>query len=344
MPDAQGEATVEPKQGSTLIQAHFSDVPPPSRFGSQYLTYVVWAISPEGRAQNLGELVLDASNKGELRTSTPLQTFAMIVTAEPYYSVREPSDAVVMENMVGPGTTGKVEEVNATYELLPRKQFTYDPNAQQRQAQSRKPVSEREYNAIVALYQAQNAIQIAEAHNAVKYAPERLAKARQLYEQARAYPSSLSKEIISIAREATQVAEDSRAIATKRESAERAAEQEQRVTQAREQAEQARVAAEAQRERAAAEAARAAEAQRQAAEAATNSRARAQAQSAPATSTNQPPITVDQRQFLRHDPQASVNRSHLLSALSGFDTLDSPRGVSLRFLTISPPAPRCRRI
>src|SRR5579884_1623295 len=91
LPQAHGDATVQNKNGATMVDAHFSDVPPPSRFGPQYLTYVVWSISPEGRPQNLGELVPNGSDKGHVVASTPMQTFALIVTAEPYYSVTQPS-------------------------------------------------------------------------------------------------------------------------------------------------------------------------------------------------------------------------------------------------------------
>jgi hypothetical protein len=140
--EAHGEAVVEPKRGSTLLKMRFEEVPPPTKFGAQFLTYVVWAISPDGRAQNLGELELDGSDKAKLSTSTPLQTFAMIVTAEPYYSVTQPSDVVVMENVVSRDTIGKVQEVNATYELLPRKPYTLDANSQPAPT---KMVSKEEY-------------------------------------------------------------------------------------------------------------------------------------------------------------------------------------------------------
>jgi hypothetical protein len=223
LPDAKGEAKIESKRGSTLVTAKFENIPAPTRFGTGYLTYVVWAISPEGRAQNLGELTLDANNRGTLNTSTALQTFAMIVTAEPYYSVAQPSDVVIMENVVTPGTVGRVEEVNATYELLPRKPYTYDPNVPK--PADAAPVSQAEYDAILAVYQAQNAIQIAESQHAQRYSPERLARARQLLEKARGYPKHLSKDIVSIAREATQVAEDSRLIAVKRAAEERSADE-----------------------------------------------------------------------------------------------------------------------
>jgi hypothetical protein len=209
---ARGEAAIEAKRGATLLRLRFRDVPPPGQFGPQFLTYVVWAISPEGRAQNLGELMLDG-DEGKLTTSTALQTFAMIVTAEPYYAVTQPSDVVVMENIAGSGTIGRVQEVNATYELLPRKPFTYEAGSR---AKAGGTVSRAQYEAISALYQALNAIQIAHSQDADRYAPEQMSRARQLYNQARSYPIDLSKEIVSMAREATQIAEDGRAIAIKR--------------------------------------------------------------------------------------------------------------------------------
>src|SRR5262245_14213681 len=86
LPDARGKAGVETARGATLVEVDFSRLPPPTRFGPQYLTYVVWAISPDGRPENLGELMLDSSDKAKLRASTSLQTFAMIVTAEPHFS------------------------------------------------------------------------------------------------------------------------------------------------------------------------------------------------------------------------------------------------------------------
>jgi hypothetical protein len=217
--DATGEATVEPKRGSTVVRMRFNGLPAPGRFGAQYLTYVAWAISPEGRAQNLGEVVLDGSDKGKLSTSTPLQTFAMIITAEPYYAVAQPSDVVVMENVVTRDTIGKVQEVNATYELLPRKPYTFDAASQPAKSGA-EPVSQEQYESIVALYQALNAIQIAQSQGADRYASNQIARARDLYNKARAFPAHLSKEVVSMAREATQIAEDSRAIATKRAQAE----------------------------------------------------------------------------------------------------------------------------
>lgn len=216
---AKGEATVESRRGSILVKLRLDTLPDPGRFGPQYLTYVAWAISPDGRAHNLGEIILNGSQKGKLSASTPLQTFAMIVTAEPYYSVAQPSDVVVMENVVTRDTIGKVQEVNATYELLPRKPYTYNAGSPPAGAGA-KPVSQEQYEAILALYQALNAIQIAQAQGADRYASNQIARARDLYNKARVFPNHLSKEIVSMAREATQIAEDSRAIAAKRAASE----------------------------------------------------------------------------------------------------------------------------
>ena len=218
LPQAHGEATVQSKRGTTDIDAKFERVDPPTKFGTGYLTYVLWAITPEGRPVNLGELVPNSSNKGKLHVSTDLQSFALIVTAEPYYSVTQPSDVVVLENVIRPDTVGKVEEVNARYELLPRKGFTFDPSAPVPNGSGQK-LSMDQYEAVVALYQAQNAIQIARVAGADHYAPETFQKAQQLYRNAQYYRDKKadSKTIVMTAREAAQAAEDARTIASRRQ-------------------------------------------------------------------------------------------------------------------------------
>src|SRR5205085_4478445 len=110
MPKARGEAKVESKQGYIEIEVEFDDLSPATQFGPEYLTYVMWAISPEGRAVNLGEVLLNGT-KSKLDVTSDLQTFGMVVTAEPYFSVTQPSDVVVMQNVLRPETRGKVEEI-----------------------------------------------------------------------------------------------------------------------------------------------------------------------------------------------------------------------------------------
>jgi hypothetical protein len=218
LPDAGGSATVESHRGSVTIEAKFDHVPSPQRFGPRYLTYVMWALTPDGKAQNLGELVLNSSNKGKLRAATPLQAFALLVTAEPYYSVEHPSGVVVMENHIRPDTVGKIEEMEARYDLLPVKPYTYRMNAANSEAAAGGPkMSMDRYEATLALYEAQNAVQIARSELAAEYAPDTMQKAEQLYQQAQTYYSQKanSKLIVSTAREAVQTAEDARLVAKK---------------------------------------------------------------------------------------------------------------------------------
>src|SRR5262245_9817919 len=103
-PKAYGEAKVETKKGYTEIEVEFDDLKPATKFGPEFLTYVLWAVSPEGRATNLGEILIDKTADGKLNVTTELQAFDMIVTAEPYFAVTQPSDVVVMENVIGDDT------------------------------------------------------------------------------------------------------------------------------------------------------------------------------------------------------------------------------------------------
>ena len=120
MPSANGEAKVNSRRGSIEVDAEFGDLQRPTTFGNEYLTYVLWAISPEGRAMNLGEILVGENHRSKLRVTTDLQAFALIVTAEPYYAVRQPSNVVVLENEVRESTKGTTEAVNAKYELMER--------------------------------------------------------------------------------------------------------------------------------------------------------------------------------------------------------------------------------
>ncbi len=139
MPSANGEAKINSKRGSIEIEAEFGNLQNPTAFGNEYLTYVLWAISPEGRAVNLGEVLVGDNHRSKLTVTTNLQAFALIVTAEPYYAVRQPSNAVVLENVVRADTKGTTEAVNAKYELMERggyipTGYKFDPVAECRLA------------------------------------------------------------------------------------------------------------------------------------------------------------------------------------------------------------------
>ena len=207
LPDARGEATVESRRGRMVIDAKFDHLQPPNKFGSEYLTYVLWAITPEGRPQNLGEILLDGS-KSAINVTTDLQAFGLIMTAEPYYAVTQPSDVVVLENQVKPETTGKIEQVDAKYELLPRGQYMTNVNA------TMLPTSKSDHKVPLELEEARNAVRFAEAAQANQYAADSLQKAKTELLNAEGFQKSHagSKQVITAAREAVQHAEDARVI------------------------------------------------------------------------------------------------------------------------------------
>jgi outer membrane protein OmpA-like peptidoglycan-associated protein len=211
LPKSRGEAKVESKQGYIEIEVEFDNLTPATQFGPEYLTYVMWAISPEGRASNLGEVLLNGT-KSKLNVSTELQAFGLIMTAEPYFGVTQPSDVVVMENIIRKDTLGKVEEIDAKYELLQRGQYVFNVD------KSRiKPLNVSDTNTPLDLYEARNAVQIARWTGADKYASDSYQKAAGLLTQAEDYHARKQKKPTSmVAREAVQTAEDSRLIAIRR--------------------------------------------------------------------------------------------------------------------------------
>ena len=270
MPSGKATATVESERGVIRVSADFKNFAPPSSFGPEYLTYVLWAISPDGRPVNLGELTLDHYGDGsrsEIKTTSEIQTFGMIITAEPYYAVTQPSDVVVMENVVRPDTRGVIETVDAKYELLPRGLYTSE------NARGFVPIRVDKKNPFE-LYEAENAVMLARLAGADKYAAESYQKALDSLAWANRNQAQKpgQKPVITMAREAVLRAEDSRVIALRAEREEVLA-QERADSLARETAAKARAEDEA-KERARADAQRLrAEADRVAAE-----QAQAQAQ------------------------------------------------------------------
>jgi Domain of unknown function (DUF4398) len=221
LPKAEGEAKVEVKNGYTEIDANFKHLDPPTKFGAEYLTYVLWAITPDGHAINLGEVIGDSSNKASMRVTSPYSTFGLLVTAEPYFSVPYPSDVVVLESAVRPDTVGRVEEVEAKYELLPRGQYTMNIKPQELPSAGMKTapgVSMNEYEAVLELYQARNAVQIAKADGAAEAAPDTFNKAQDALNQAESLYAARKDftGVINAARQAVQAASDARVIAMRK--------------------------------------------------------------------------------------------------------------------------------
>src|SRR5579864_5174829 len=208
---AHGEAKVESKQGYIEIEVEFRELQPATAYGPEYLTYVMWAITPEGRATNLGEVLLNWTHS-KLNVTTELQTFGLIVTAEPYFAVTQPSDVVVMENVIRPDTRGTIEPVEAKYELLKRGQYVLNVNPAEI-----KPVR-LDRNVPLELYEARNAVQIARWTGASEYAGETFQKATGGLSNAEGYLNRKAgrKPIATAAREAVQMAEDSRIITVKK--------------------------------------------------------------------------------------------------------------------------------
>src|SRR5207248_11304767 len=218
MPQAAGEAKVESKTGRLEIDAKLSGMEPANKFGLEYLTYVLWAITPEGRANNLGEVVLD-NGKSEMHATTDLQAFGLIVTAEPYFAVTQPSDLVVAENIVRRETKGREEAINVKYELLPKGLY----------ASQVEPLRDVVYGidskAPLDLFEARNAVRIARTAKADQYASGTFAKAEADLKQAEDYYRRKQGRtpIGTVAREAIQTAEEARVMSLKRQEEERVA-------------------------------------------------------------------------------------------------------------------------
>jgi outer membrane protein OmpA-like peptidoglycan-associated protein len=241
LPKARGEAKVESKQGYIEIEVEFDDLQPATRNGAEYLTYVLWAITPEGRTSNLGEVLLNGT-KSKLNVTTKLQVFGLVVTAEPYFAVSRPSDLIVMENVIRPDTKGKIEEIDAKYELLQRGQYERLANPLALKADKKVPLE---------LYEARNAVSIARSIGANTFAGETFQKAEKSLAAAEAYQERKAgkKPVIMSAREAVQTAEDSRAIAVKRQDALALAAERQSSIDRENRAESAKLAAQSETER-----------------------------------------------------------------------------------------------
>lgn len=241
MPSARGEAKVESKRGALEIEVEFSGLDRPTSFSTEYLTYVLWAISPEGRPVNIGEVLVGDNRRSKLDVTTDLQAFAMIVTAEPYYAVRRPSNIVVLENSVRLDTKGSTESVNAKYELIDRggylpTGYKFDPVV----LSAKLPLE---------FFEARNAMRIAESAGAERYATESYRKAVRQMDEADGMAAGRHgnrKALIATSREVVEKAEDAREISVKHIDEERA-EHERRAGEDREASARAHANEESQR-------------------------------------------------------------------------------------------------
>ncbi len=215
LPTAHGQAKVESKKGYIEIEVEFDKLQPANKYGAEYLTYVLWAITPEGRTSNLGEVLLNGTS-AKLNVTTELQVFGLAVTAEPYFAVSMPSNLVVMENVVRSDTKGEIKSMDAKYELLETGQYARLANPLALKSDPKVPLE---------LYEARNAVQIARAIGADRFATDTFSKAENSLKQAEAYQTRKAgrKPVAMTSRVAVQTAEDSRAIAVKRQEEDRLA-------------------------------------------------------------------------------------------------------------------------
>ncbi|MGB8596445.1 MAG: OmpA family protein [Candidatus Sulfotelmatobacter sp.] len=319
MPSANGEAEVNSKRGSIEIKAEFGNLEKPTAFGNEYLTYILWAISPEGRAVNLGEVLVGGNHRSKLVVTTDLQAFALIVTAEPYYAVRQPSDAVVLENVVREDTKGTTEAVNAKYELMERggyipTGYKFDPVI----LNAKLPLE---------FFEARNALRIAQSEGAERYASDSYQHAVQLMNDVDRYATRKHvdrKALIAVAREEVQTAEDARAISVRKIDEERQANERQASADAQARSQAQAADATRQKERAQADAAQAQS------DMAANQAASAAAVTAAQADANQSRLAAQQAQ--QNAQQAETDKAALRTRLSEqlnsiLQTRDSARGL-----------------
>jgi len=312
MPSANGEAEVNSKRGTIEVKAEFGNLQSPKSFGNEYLTYILWAISPEGRAVNLGEVLVGGDSRSKLHVTTDLQAFALIVTAEPYYAVRQPSNVVVLENVIRKDTKGTVETVDAKYELMERggyipTGYKFDPVV----LNAKLPLE---------FFEARNAVRIAQSEGAEQYAPESYQKAVHLMNNADEYATRKNvpeKPLIAVARDTVQTAEDARAIAVKKMDDQRLANERQASTNAQAQSQAQADDATRQKEQAQADAAKA-----------QSDMAASQATSAAAVTAAQADADQSRLAAQQADTDKAAMRARLSEQLNSIlQTRDSARGL-----------------
>ena len=313
MPSAHGEAKVNALTGKTNIDAHFEGLTPANGYGTEYLTYVLWAISADGRPQNLGELEL-AGGKASLNVTTGFQAFGMIVTAEPYYAVSQPSDVIVLQNVFTDRTNGILQQVNIHYQLLPRGLYADTAGAKS----VAHPITDREHTPL-ALYEAYNAQRIAQSVGADKDAPDIMKEVSTDIENAQDIQSGKHRDIkmeFTYARSAVQRSEDARIVTLRKQAEQRQQDAQDAKIKAQQDAKQSQL--DAANSQAQADAAAAAEAQAEAAKARADAEAaNARAQAAEA-----------QHQAQSSEQDAAATREKLRNQLNSvLATTESARGL-----------------
>jgi outer membrane protein OmpA-like peptidoglycan-associated protein len=325
-PNGSGKAKIESRTGRLNIDVRFESLPKPSIYGPEYLTYVLWAITPEGRPANLGEVLPNKDGKSELSVTTDLQAFGLILTAEPYFAVTIPSDQVILENVVNKHVKGWEEPIETKFDVLQRGEYTVEVSPSQlasETADEKMPVD---------LKEAINAVAIAKAAGADRYAADSLSKAEDFLSRGQDYyrRHQSDKAIATVARGAVQSAEDARLLTIRRKQEEAHEAQRRQAEEAelqRQQAEQQRVQAEQQRQQADADRARAEQAKAEA------DQARMQAEQAQAQALEQKQAAQAESEKARlaaqqAEQEKEQTRARLMAQLNQvLQTKESARGL-----------------
>ena len=320
MPKAHGEAKVDSKTGKTNISVKFEGMSPANGYGPEYLTYVLWAISADGRPQNLGELEL-SGDKASLQVTSAFQSFGMIVTAEPYFAVSTPSDVIVLQNVFRKDTSGILSTVNVHYTLLPRGLYANTEGRKSNPA----PITDRDHTPL-ALFEAYNAQRIAQNAGADKYAADIMSEVQLDITNAQQIQDSKHRDVhmeFTDARQAVQRAEDARLTTLRKQQEERQRQAQEAKVSAQEQAAaSAQQAQQAQLQAAQAQAA----ADRSAAQQAQADAQRAQADAAAADARAQ--AANSDRQAREAQESVAAMREKLLAQLNSvLQTTETPRGL-----------------
>jgi len=322
-PNASGEAKVEAKKGGTDIEVKVTGMPQPTTLGAEFLTYVLWSVTPDGSTTNLGEIQIDKNGEGKLNTTAQSQTFAMGVTAEPYLAVGLPSEIVVLVNDTTKKTKGKIYPENS-YKLMKRSQYAKLGNPL--------ALTPDLKNVPLEMYEARNAVDIAKSQRAEKYAPEIFSKATaslQMAENSLASKSDKSK-IVTNARQTIQFAEDARALSSERQEAERIQNEKDAAAAAAKSKAEQQAALEAKRQ---AELTAAKEAQIKAEAAAKEAQMQAEAAQARSEAEAKQAAEQAKAQAAKEDAEraraaTAALRAQLLQQLNSvLQTSDSPRGL-----------------
>jgi len=323
MPAASGEAKVEARPGATTIEVSVIGMTQPSTLGAEFLTYVLWVVTPDGRSGNTGEIIINKNGEGKLKATTPAQTFSLLVTAEPYFAIRYPSEMVTLENDTRKNTKGQIFPVN-DFKLMRRAQYEKLGNPL-----AMTPDLER---VPLQMYEARNAVDIAKSRGADKDSPEIFTKATSSLQMAENALTSKAdkKDIVSKAGQAIQFAEDARALAAQRQNEARiAAERDAAAAKAKSEAE-AKAAEEAKRQ---AELAAAKEARLKAEADAAATKAKAEADAAAAKAKSEADALKAKEEAARAEAERSRKaaaelRAQLLDQFNRIlETRDTPRGL-----------------